>query len=385
MGNKKYQNGGSIRVPGYRRTIPLSNVGSVLNSYEDNPLIYNLGIPLQRGSDRYSRRPRYTQTDVENIFNNGMKKDNGIHVTPTPYYQKNFYEDVVPNLKNEGKPKVNKNSTPQKVGKTISQLWVEETGTPWSEAKKLGLTDGTKKANLALMKRLQSGEVLKRKPVEAISGSAQGLQEWAGPNEDPGYFGKTKLNPSLQQLLSGNVEEVYQSGGEVEQQKIQQEVLQALQNGADPQDIMERLIQFGLDPDEAQVFVQEMLQIVQQQQASGQQVDPQAFQEGGEMEDQIMQAVVEALQSGAEPEEVVEFLVQQGIPQEQAMQIVQQVSQNQFQEGGQMINDLVQGVTEALDKGENPEELIEYLISEKGIPQEQATSLVQQVMQMKQQ
>lgn len=385
MRNKKYQNGGTIVVPGYKRTIPLSNVGSVLNSYEDNPLIYNLGIPLQRGSDRYSRRPRYNQTDVENIFNNGMKKDNGIHVTPTPYYQKNFYENVVPNLKNEGKPKVNKNSTPQKVGKTVSQLWVEETGTPWSEAKRLGLTDGTKKANLALMKRLQSGEVLKRKPVEAISGSVQGLQEWAGPNEDPGYFGKTKLNPSLQQLLSGNVEEVYQSGGEVEQQKIQQEVLQALQNGADPQDIMERLIQFGLDPDEAQAFVQEMLQIVQQQQASGQQVDPQAFQEGGEMEDQIMQAVVEALQSGAEPEEVVEFLVQQGIPQEQAMQIVQQVTQSQFQEGGQMINDLVQGVTEALDKGENPEELIEYLISEKGIPQEQATSLVQQVMQMKQQ
>ncbi len=41
--------------------------------------------------------------------------------------------------------------------KTVSQLWVEKTGTPWSEAKKQGLSDGTAASNMALMKKLQSG------------------------------------------------------------------------------------------------------------------------------------------------------------------------------------------------------------------------------------
>jgi len=56
------------------------------------------------------------------------------------------------------------------------------------------------------------------------------------------------------------------------------------------------------------------------------------WQQGGEMpqEDpmqQVMQMVMQALQEGAQPEQVVEMLVQQGIPQEEAMQMVQMVMQ----------------------------------------------------------
>ena len=36
-------------------------------------------------------------------------------------------------------------------------MWVEKTGTPWSEAKKQGMSDGTAASNMALMKKLQSG------------------------------------------------------------------------------------------------------------------------------------------------------------------------------------------------------------------------------------
>jgi hypothetical protein len=43
-------------------------------------------------------------------------------------------------------------------GGTPSQIWEEYTGTPWSEAKARGLTDGSIEQNLALVKRLQSGE-----------------------------------------------------------------------------------------------------------------------------------------------------------------------------------------------------------------------------------
>ena len=43
-------------------------------------------------------------------------------------------------------------------GGTPSQLWYQYTGTPWSEAKAKGLTDGSMEKNLALAKRLQAGE-----------------------------------------------------------------------------------------------------------------------------------------------------------------------------------------------------------------------------------
>lgn len=47
-------------------------------------------------------------------------------------------------------------------GGTVSEMWQEVTGTPWSEAKKQGLTDGSFDANIALMKRLQAGEFDKK-------------------------------------------------------------------------------------------------------------------------------------------------------------------------------------------------------------------------------
>lgn len=53
---------------------------------------------------------------------------------------------------------VNNNLT---TGPTVSQLWKEKTGTSWSEAKKQGLTDGSASANIALMKKLKSGEISK--------------------------------------------------------------------------------------------------------------------------------------------------------------------------------------------------------------------------------
>ena len=52
--------------------------------------------------------------------------------------------------------------TPRKKSEpTVSQLWKEKTGTSWSEAKKLGLSDGSASSNIALMKKLKSGEINK--------------------------------------------------------------------------------------------------------------------------------------------------------------------------------------------------------------------------------
>lgn len=55
------------------------------------------------------------------------------------------------------KPKAPTKPTTNSAAKTVSQMWVEKTGTPWTDAKKQGLTDGTAAGNMALMKKLQTG------------------------------------------------------------------------------------------------------------------------------------------------------------------------------------------------------------------------------------
>jgi hypothetical protein len=59
------------------------------------------------------------------------------------------------------KPKPTTTTKPKPAGKTVSQVWAEKTGTSWSEAKKLGLTDGSAKSNLALLDKLKKGTVSK--------------------------------------------------------------------------------------------------------------------------------------------------------------------------------------------------------------------------------
>jgi hypothetical protein len=54
-------------------------------------------------------------------------------------------------------------------GQTVSQLWQQTTGTPWSEAKKLGLTNGSYDANIKLMKDLKAGKFDKRAPLEEMT------------------------------------------------------------------------------------------------------------------------------------------------------------------------------------------------------------------------
>lgn len=56
-------------------------------------------------------------------------------------------------------------------------------------------------------------------------------------------------------------------------------------------------------------------------------------QQGGQQE-QLMQMVAQALQQGVSPEEIMQKLVEMGIPQEQAMQVVQMVAE-QLQGGGE--------------------------------------------------
>ena len=60
-----------------------------------------------------------------------------------------------------------KTTTTKPVANTVSALWKEVTGTDWSVAKGLGLTDGSAKNNIALMKDLKSGSFDLGKRVDA--------------------------------------------------------------------------------------------------------------------------------------------------------------------------------------------------------------------------
>jgi hypothetical protein len=83
-------------------------------------------------------------------------------------------------------------------GKTVSQLWKEKTGTSWSEAKKQGLTDGSMKANLALMAKLKSGEYKpKTKPKTKVETKVEVKPEFKvssniKPNEIGPYYSKSE-------------------------------------------------------------------------------------------------------------------------------------------------------------------------------------------------
>jgi hypothetical protein len=83
------------------------------------------------------------------------------------YIELDIPEDKIQNYLNNGY-NVEEVAVPMMAdGGTPSDIWYQYTGTPWSEAKTKGLTDGSAEQNLALAKRLQAGEFGEPKIVDA--------------------------------------------------------------------------------------------------------------------------------------------------------------------------------------------------------------------------
>jgi hypothetical protein len=161
---------------------------------------------------------------------------------------------------------------------------------------------------------------------------------------------------------------MYQMGGEMMaqqpqgqpqggggQEEIMQQVAQMLQQGMAPEQIVGQLVKMGLPQEQAIQIVQMIVQQMQGQQQAPQEAPQQAppmmrrggymYQMGGEMapqqapqqggdQEQIMQAIVQMLQQGLQPEQIVGELVKMGIPQEAAIQAVQMVMQQAQQSQG---------------------------------------------------
>lgn len=157
---------------------------------------------------------------------------------------------------------------------------------------------------------------------------------------------------------------MYQMGGEMMaqqpqggggQEEIMQQVAQMLQQGMAPEEIVGQLVQMGVPQEQAIQIVQMIVQQMQGQQQAPQEAPQQAppmmrrggymYQMGGEMapqqapqqggdQEQIMQAIVQMLQQGLQPEQIVGELVKMGIPQEAAIQAVQMVMEQAQQSQG---------------------------------------------------
>ena len=87
-------------------------------------------------------------------------------------------------------------------GQTVAELWKAKTGTAWSEAKKQGLTDGSAKANLALMAKLKSGDYKPKTKEESKVESK--ISSNIKPNEVGPYYSTDKVeDPNKPKLKKG--------------------------------------------------------------------------------------------------------------------------------------------------------------------------------------
>ncbi len=169
-----------------------------------------------------------------------------------------------------------------------------------------------------------------------------------------GYYQEGGMQSPQEDQMGGQMPNPQEEQGEVPQQEqmqqIMQQISQALQQGADPQQILQQLVQMGIPQDQAQQMIQMAMQELQGGQQQAPQGTPQLrrggyYQEGGEAMDEQMEGedegaegespsmeqiedqVEQALKQGADPQQILEQLVQMGMPQEQAIQIIQEIMQ----------------------------------------------------------
>ena len=106
---------------------------------------------------------------------------------------------------------------------------------------------------------------------------------------------------------------------------------------------------------------------------------------------QLVQGVAQALQQGANPEEIMQQLVQQGAPQEVAQQIIQAAMQMVEGGGEEEMNGTMntereaQGVIEAALQELGPEKMFALLQAYDALQPPNKNALLQQLSQMSQQ
>lgn len=89
----------------------------------------------------------------------GLDLNKSSHVSAQPYTATEVV--TIPEKPSQNHKEQTAQQNVSKKPKTVSELWREITGLNWSEAKKLGFTDGSYSKNIQVMRDLKSGKITK--------------------------------------------------------------------------------------------------------------------------------------------------------------------------------------------------------------------------------
>jgi hypothetical protein len=180
-------------------------------------------------------------------------------------------------------------------------------------------------------------------------------------------------------------EEVQGEAPQQEQvQQIMQQISQALQQGSDPQQILQQLVQMGIPQEQAQ----QMIQMAMQQAQGGQQQAPQGtpqlrkggcYQEGGEAEAYEARTALQANQYGQDLQNRYDRLAPRYEEGGEAMD-EQMEGENEGAEGETPSMEQIEGqVEQVLKQGADPQQVLQQLV-QMGVPQEQAVQMIQELL-----
>lgn len=98
-----------------------------------------------------------------------------------PNYRETMRKIKGPDESTYSKDKMTKTKTPIKPkGKTVAEVWKDKTGMSWSEAKKLGYSDGSASGNIKLLKKLNAGEIT-RNSIKGYDKAAEPVNPTISP------------------------------------------------------------------------------------------------------------------------------------------------------------------------------------------------------------
>lgn len=226
--------------------------------------------------------------------------------------------------------------------------WVAKTGMPWSEAKRLGYTDGSAKDNIKLLSELNDPrfkkEYLRSKPLSPAK--KQKVYSENSFGESPKTF---------QQQLMDDFSKKSNNKKEVKPRNIDV-VSQFYQNNQNPFIIGQqwslpvgaKSVKEPVTKSNGERYMENITGWLNNNAPT--MFQPRAYyQDGGEQ--QIAQQVAQAMQQGMQPQEAMSMLVESGMSEDQAIQLIQAIMGQIQQQGETSQNEEMSQGTPQLRKG----------------------------------
>lgn len=192
--------------------------------------------------------------------------------------------------------------------------------------------------------------------LKLATGLARNFFGGMGQERRKNYVQKEFYDKQREGMTGAGREEMLESGGYYQEggmeqtgSDVQSQVVQALQQGASPEEIMEQLIQMGMPEEQAIGLIQSIMQQMQPSTPQLRRGGMMYYQDGGEQ--QIAQQVAQAMQQGMQPQEAMSMLVESGMSEDQAIQLIQAIMGQIQQQGETSQNEEMSQGTPQLRKG----------------------------------